>query len=96
MQTEIIFYFYSLQLKTLEAYKIVIMFKSTSQIWDSLSRKLYVDIKNGLNLENRITNKSVDPYTKLCKRKLSLFLPNLLSPGENFWSQKIVFLDHQV
>ena len=31
----------------------------------------YVGIRNGLNLENQITNKSVDPYKKLCN-KLSL------------------------
>ena len=37
----------------------------------------YVDIKNGLNLKNPITSKSVDPYTKLCK---------LVTPVGNFRS----------
>ena len=52
-------------LESLGACKIVI-FRPTSLTLDSLIWKLYVDIKNGLNLENPITNKSVDPQTKLC------------------------------
>jgi len=36
------------------------MFRSTIINLDSLNRKLYVDIKNGLNLENPITNMSVE------------------------------------
>ena len=58
-------YFYQitpLQLETLGAYKIVI-FRSTSKKFGSLIRKLYVNFKNGLNLENPITNESVDPYS---------------------------------
>ena len=38
---------------------MLIMFRSTIMNLDSLNRKLYVDIKNGLNLENPITNKFV-------------------------------------
>ena len=64
------------------AYKIVI-FRSKSL----KDRKLYVNIKKGLHLENPITNKSVDPYTKLCKRRLFLILQNLLTPGRNFKTQ---------
>ena len=41
----------------------MLFIKSTSLKLDSLNRKLYVDIKNGLNLENLITNESVDPYS---------------------------------
>ena len=58
-------YFYQitpLQLETLGAYKIVI-FRSTSLKLGLLIRKLYVNFKNGLNLENPITNESVDPYS---------------------------------
>ena len=66
--------FSSLQLETLRAYKIE-FFGPTGLKLASLIRKLYVDIKNGLNLENSITNKSVcRPFTKLCKQRLSLFL----------------------
>ena len=55
-------YFYQitkLQLETSGAFKIVI-FRSISLKLDFLSRKLYVDLRNGLNLENPITNESVD------------------------------------
>ena len=50
------------------------------------TRKLNVDIKNGLNLENLIINNSVDPFTKLCKQRFPLFLRNLLTPVGNFRS----------
>ena len=58
VQTEIILFLpnYLLQLETSGAYKIFI-FKSG---W-------YVDFKNGLNLENPITNESVDPYSPFFK-----------------------------
>ena len=60
MQTEIIFYFYfAFYLETLGAYKIVI-FRHTSLKLDSLNRKLYVNLINGLNFENPITN---EPYS---------------------------------
>ena len=32
-----------------------------------------IESEIGLNLENPITIKFVDPYTKWCKRRLSLF-----------------------
>ena len=38
-------------------------FLSTSLKLGSFIQKLYVDFKNGLNLENPITNESVDPYS---------------------------------
>ena len=41
------------------AYKI----RSTSLKLGSQNRKLYVDLKNGFNLENLITNESVGPYS---------------------------------
>ena len=48
----------------------------------SLNRKLYVDNKNGLNLEYTITIKSAQ--TLLGEWRFSLFLPNLLTPAGNF------------
>ena len=47
----------------------------------SLNRKLYVkvDIINGLNLNNPISNKSLDAHAKLWKRRLFLFLPKDLN-----------------
>ena len=45
--------FYSLQLEALETY-LIGFFKSTSLKLGSLNQKLYVDIKNGLNLENPV------------------------------------------
>ena len=48
----------------------------------SLNRKLYVDNKNGLNLEYMITIKSAQ--TLLGEWRFSLFLPNLLTPAGNF------------
>ena len=64
LQTEIVLFLqnYSLQLKTLEVFKIVI-FKFTSLKLGLLNRKLYIDFKTGLNLENPITNEAVDPYS---------------------------------
>ena len=50
------------------------------------TRKLNVDIKNGLNFENLIINNSIDPFTKLCKQRFTLFLRNLLTPVGNFRS----------
>ena len=41
--------------------------------------------EKGLDFENSITNKCVYPDRKLCKRRLSLFLPILLTPVGN-WS----------
>ena len=38
--------------------------------------------KNCVNLRNPIT---VDPDTKFCKRRISLFLPNLLNPVRNLY-----------
>ena len=76
-------------LETSEAYKIVIL-RSTRLNLNALNRKLYLDIKKGLKLKN----KSVDPYTNLCKRILSLFLPNLLTPFGNFRSLHILFYMH--
>ena len=53
---------YSIWLETLGAFKVVI-FRSTSLKLDTLNRKLYLNFKNVLNLENPITtNESVDPY----------------------------------
>ena len=39
-------------------------FRSISIKLGSLNRKFFLNIKNGLNLENPITNKSVDPYVQ--------------------------------
>ena len=49
-------------MEALGACKIV-NFGSTSLKLGLLIRKLYVDFKNGLNLENLITIESVDPYS---------------------------------
>ena len=49
-------------------------------------------IKNVLNLVNPITNKSVDLYTKLCKRGLILFLSIQL---ETLGAYKDVILNQQ-
>ena len=64
VQTEVILFLpnYSFQLETLEAFKIVVK-RSTSLKLELLNRKLYVDLKNGLNFENLITNESVNPYS---------------------------------
>ena len=53
---------YSLQVETLEAYKILI-FRFTSLKFGSFNLKLYVDFFIGLNLENPITQECVDPYS---------------------------------
>ena len=45
--------FFSLQLETLGVY-LIVFFLSTSLKLGSLNQKLYVDIKNGLNLENPV------------------------------------------
>ena len=45
------------------AYKIVIL-NPTSLKMGSLNRKFYVNIKNGLDLENPVTNESVGPYSR--------------------------------
>ena len=68
-------------------YKIVIL--DLSLKLDSLILKLYVDLKNGFNLENPIIRNSVYPYTKLCKQKLSYFLPNYSLQLETSGAYKI-------
>ena len=91
MQTEIIFYFlFRSRLKNLEAHKIVI-FRSTSLKLSLLIRKLYVDLKSGLNLGNSITNESVDPLQN-CANGDYLFLPNYLLQLETLGAHKIVIL----
>ena len=50
-----------------------------------IESKIVLRYKNCLNLRNTITNQSVDPDTKLCKRRLSLFLPNLLNSVRNLY-----------
>ena len=62
---------YSLQLETLEAYKIII-FRFTSLKFGSFNLKLYVDFLIGLNLENPITQECVDPYSPFFLRHLVL------------------------
>ena len=63
VQTGIILIFTKLftQIGNLRSLEIVI-FRSTSLKLGLLNRNLYVDFKNGPNLENPITNESVDPY----------------------------------
>ena len=82
----------SLQLETLGAYKIVIS-RSKSLKLNSLHRKLYVDFKNGLNLENPITSKSVNHFTKLCKPRLSYFYQITHSSWKLSEHTKVLFLD---
>ena len=53
---------YSFQLETLGDCKIVILRSKNLKL--DLKRKLYVDFKNGLNLENPIKNESVDPSSQ--------------------------------
>ena len=60
-----------------------------------MDRKLHVNIKNGLNLENQITSKSVDPYTKLCKRRLSHFFQSTHFSLKLQEPLKLSFLDLQ-
>ena len=48
----------------------IVMFRSTSLKQGSVNRKLYVDSKNFLNLENPNTNEYVDPYSPLSLRHL--------------------------
>jgi len=62
---------YSFQLETLGVFKIGI-FKSTSLKLGSLNRKFLVDYKNGLNLENLITNESVDPYSPFFRNPVDI------------------------
>ena len=39
-------------------FSTIVIFRSTSLKFGSLNRNLYVDIKNGFNLENPITDES--------------------------------------
>ena len=47
-----------------------------------IESEIVLRYKNCLNLRNPIT---VDPDTKLPKRRISLFLPNLLNPVRNLY-----------
>ena len=57
-----------------------------------MNRKFYVDIKNGLNLENSITSKSVQTLIKIVQTEIILFLPNYSLQLETLGAYKIVIL----
>ena len=59
---------------------------STSLKLDSMIWELYVDIKNDLNLENPVYKQVCRPLYKIVQTEMIFFLPNLLTPIENFSS----------
>ena len=80
MLTDIILFLpkYSLQLETSGAYKIV---KSTSLKLGLLNRKLNVDFKSGLNLENPITNSPVE-----CRPLFHVFIETLYNKKKSIYN----------
>ena len=64
--------------------------RSTSLKLDSLNRKLYVNLKKCLNLENPITSKSVWPLYKIVQTEIILFISNYSLQFETSGAYKIV------